>query len=113
MHELSLAMEVIELAEREAGKNGVTNITEIVIEVGDLSGVEADAFQSALELMVKDTILDHALLTLERTPGMGWCNNCKVEFIMNNRLDNCNLCKCFPSEMTGGKEFRVVSILAE
>jgi len=50
MHELSLAMEVIELVQHEADKNGVSGIEEILIEVGDLSGVEADIFQSAWKL---------------------------------------------------------------
>ena len=57
MHELSLAMEVIDLATREAQKNGVSIIREILLEVGALSGVEADAFQWGLEMLIKDTIL--------------------------------------------------------
>jgi len=113
MHELSLAMEVIELAEREAGKNGVSAIREILIEVGDLSGVEANAFQWALEMLVKDTILGKAEIKLIRTPGKGKCSACDLEFSMQNRLDSCPVCSCFPSEITGGKEFRVASLVGE
>jgi len=111
MHELSLAMEVIGLAEREAGKHGVSSIQEIRIEVGNLCGVDADAFQSALELMVKNTILEDAEICLLRSPGKGRCNGCNLEFEMKNRLDVCPECQCFPSEITGGLEFRVVSLL--
>jgi hydrogenase nickel incorporation protein HypA/HybF len=113
MHELSLATEVIELVQREAGKKGVSGIREILIEVGDLSGVEADAFQFALELIVKDSILENAVISLIRTPGKGTCRNCKSEFEMKNRLDVCPGCLSFPSEITGGQEFRVVSLIAE
>ena len=60
MHEFSLAIEVINLAQREAEKNLAEHIQEITIEVGDLSGVEADAFESALELLVKESILEKA-----------------------------------------------------
>jgi hydrogenase nickel incorporation protein HypA/HybF len=112
MHELSLASEVIELARREAVKNGVVWIREILIEVGDLSGVEADAFQFALELIVKDSILENAVISLIRTPGRGTCRNCKSDFEMKNRLDACPECLSFPSEITGGQEFRVISMLA-
>jgi hydrogenase nickel incorporation protein HypA/HybF len=112
MHELSLALEVIELAQREAGRNGVSSIQEIRIEVGRLCGVEADAFQSALELIVKDTMLENAIIDMIRTPGKGKCNACNLEFEMENRLDMCPGCKCFPSEISGGQEFRVLSLVA-
>ncbi|MDP1622818.1 MAG: hydrogenase maturation nickel metallochaperone HypA [Bacteroidales bacterium] len=113
MHELSLAMEVIELAQREAEKNGVSTIGEIRIEVGYLSGVEADAFKFALELLVKDTILEHAVIDLIRTPGEGRCSVCNMKFEMMNILDQCPGCRNFPTEITGGKEFRVLDLVAE
>jgi len=113
MHELSLAMEVIELAQREAGKNGVSSVGEVVIEVGDLSGVEAEAFQSALEMLVRDTLLERAMISVIRTPGHGRCNACNLEFEMKSRMDTCRECGCFPSEISGGEEFRLVSITGE
>ena len=111
MHELSLALEVIDLAQREAGKHGILLIQEILIEVGDLSGVEADAFESALKLMVKDSVLNDASISLIRTPGKGKCIACDKEFTMKYRLGTCPECGCFPSEINGGEEFRVVSIV--
>ena len=113
MHELSLAMEVIELVRREAEKQGVSKILEIDIEVGDLSGIEAEAFQFGMEMQVKGTILDGATINLVQTPGTGICSGCQLKFEMKNRLDACPKCKCFPSEITGGQEFRVLSLIAE
>ena len=110
MHEFSLAIEVIDLAQREAEKNMANIIREITIEVGDLSGVEADAFETALGLLVKDSILEDAYINIIRTPGKGRCNACDQEFEMNNRLDICPGCHCFPSEISGGQEFRVISL---
>lgn len=113
MHELSLANEIIDLASREAKKNNIDSVSEIVIEIGDLSGVEADIFQSALEMIVKDSILEHAELKLIRTSGKGKCNACNKDFEMKDRLDVCPVCSCFPSEISGGQEFRVLSISGE
>ncbi|MEI6888219.1 MAG: hydrogenase maturation nickel metallochaperone HypA [Bacteroidales bacterium] len=112
MHELSLATEVIELAQREAGKRGLTVIEEILIEVGDLSGVEADAFESALGLIVKGSILEGAEIKILRTPGKAKCSGCNSEFDMSQRMATCPGCGSFPSEFSGGEEFRVVSLLA-
>lgn len=113
MHEFSLAMEVISLAQREALKNKAEAIQEITIEVGDLSGVEADAFESALGLLVKDSILDQASVNIIRTPGVGKCNACDHDFEMNFRMATCPKCQCFPSSISGGDEFRVVSLLVD
>ena len=113
MHEFSLATEVIKLAQREAEKNNAGVITEITIEIGDLSGVEADAFESALELLVNNTILGKARLNIIKIPGKGICNECRAGFEMNNRLDTCPVCKCFPLEIRGGDEFRVVSLVVD
>ncbi|MCX6286670.1 MAG: hydrogenase maturation nickel metallochaperone HypA [Bacteroidetes bacterium] len=113
MHELSLATDVINLVTEEAKKNGVSLVREILIEVGDLSGVEADAFQWALELLIKETILKDAEVRLLRTPGTGFCKACEREFEMRNRLDICPRCGSFPSEIRGGQEFRVVSMTGE
>lgn len=113
MHEFSLAIEVINLAQRESKKNLSEIIQEITIEVGDLSGVEADAFQSALELLVKDSILEKADINIIRTVGKGRCNACDLQFEMSIRTATCPKCHCFPSEISGGEEFRVVSLVVE
>ncbi len=106
-------MEVIELATREAGKKGYSSICEIVIEVGDLSGVEAESFRWGLEMLAKDSILEHAEIQIIRIPGNGICSICNNEFIMQNRIDMCPDCHCLPSEIKGGQEFRLVSLVAE
>ena len=109
MHEFSLATEVVNLVGREVEKNRVQSVEEITIEVGSLSGVEADAFESALELVATGTILDGAHIIIIRKKGRGRCISCELEFEMDQRMDTCPDCFSFPSEVRGGEEFRVVS----
>jgi Zn finger protein HypA/HybF involved in hydrogenase expression len=45
--------------------------------------------------------------------GKGICNTCNKEFEMNQRIDTCPGCNSFPSEIKGGNEFRVVSLMIE
>lgn len=113
MHEFSLAEEVISLAGREAEKHSARDISEISIEVGSLSGVEADAFESALRLLATNSILDHAQIKIVKTPGIGRCNSCERDFEMDHRMASCPDCRCFPSSISGGKEFRVISLVIE
>jgi hydrogenase nickel incorporation protein HypA/HybF len=113
MHEFSLATEVISIACYEAEKNNAIAVSEITIEVGNLSGVEADAFESALGLLTEKTILEKTRINIVRIKGRGICPSCKKEFEMNNRIDICPECHEFPDEIRKGKEFRVVSMLIE
>lgn len=113
MHEFSLAEEVIKLAEHEAKKNNAISVSEITIEVGNLSGVEADAFKSALDLLSEGSILDKACLNIVILKGKGVCNTCSQEFEMDRRMDTCPQCHSFPEEIKGGNEFRVVSLMIE
>lgn len=113
MHEFSLAEEVIKLAEHEAKKNNAVSVSEITIEVGNMSGIEAEAFESALGLLSEGSILDKACLNILKLKGKGVCNSCKQEFEMDKRMDTCPQCHSFPSEIKGGNEFRVVSLMIE
>lgn len=113
MHELSLANEVIKIAEYEAGRNKARLVSEITVEAGIFSGVEIDAFRSALEIVAKETVLEGALLNILKIKGQGYCNNCNIEFEMDNRIDTCPVCNSFPSEIRKGYEFRVVSLVVE
>ena len=113
MHEFSLAGEVIKLAETEAVKNKAQKVNEITIEVGDFSGVQTEFFKSALEILSEGTMLFKTRLNIVRKKGIGICPECEKEFEMNQRIDTCPVCHSFPSEIKGGYEFRVVSLLIE
>jgi hydrogenase nickel incorporation protein HypA/HybF len=113
MHELSLALEVLGLVTSEAAKNRVTVIHEVQIEIGKISGVESGVFQTALEISCRNSILDKAKIIIINTPGMGRCRNCREEFIMEDMLALCPSCQHQPSEITGGKELKVLSLTGE
>lgn len=113
MHELTLAGEVIKIAEDEAKKNHALSVTEITIEVGSLSGIEVEAFEFALSILKEDSLLEKAHLNIVRINGTGICSDCGREFEMSRRMDRCPACNSYPSEIRGGTEFRVVSIIIE
>jgi hydrogenase nickel incorporation protein HypA/HybF len=111
MHELSLAADVIDLVTKEAGKHEVSEIEEILIEIGDLSGVEADIFEHAIKMVSKDTLLEKAAVNIKRTPGKGHCSFCYHDFEMKSFFDQCPNCQRFTTEILEGQEFRVVSLV--
>lgn len=113
MHEFSLAGEVIRIAEYEAEKNMANIVNEVNIEAGNFCGIEIDAFRSALEILAEGSILKNACFNILTIKGKGKCHACNIEFEMDRRFDTCPLCNALPSEITGGYEFRVASIIIE
>jgi hydrogenase nickel incorporation protein HypA/HybF len=67
MHELSIAMSILDLAEEEAEKHGEKQITAIHVKVGELSGVVAEALSNAYELAREQTRFEHCRLVIEQT----------------------------------------------
>ena len=69
MHELSLAVSLIELAEVEAVKSGNSRILSVKVIVGKTSGVDADAFSFMLDIAKKNTMMENARIDLEIVEG--------------------------------------------
>ena len=113
MHELSLAEEVIRLVRSEALSHNAKAVSEITLEVGNLSGIDADAFESALKVLSENSIIDKSGINIIRKKGTGICHSCGIEFEMESRIAECPGCHNLPLEIRGGNEFRVVSLVVE
>ncbi len=66
MHELSIAMSIVELAEEEAERRGV-QVTAVHLKLGLLSGVVKDALLSCHEIACEGTRLRGCVAS--RTPA--------------------------------------------
>ena len=113
MHELSIAMNVIEIADEYAAKANATVVKEIEIEVGELSGVVLDALEFAMEVAVRNTILEQARCHYLRIPGIARCRKCGNEFSAHDLHTPCPKCNSFEQELISGRELRVKSLVVD
>jgi len=113
MHELSIAQNIVEIAEEYALKNNAEIITEIEIEVGEMSGVVVEALEFAMQSATLDTMLSKAKMDIINIKGKVKCLECKTEFFASSLFDVCPKCNSFHTEIISGKELRVKSILVE
>jgi len=109
MHELSLVLSIVEIAENHA--QDAKSIDEIEIDIGELSSVELNAFEFAWKQGVKDTRLKNAVKKINRIPGKGCCFDCEHEFTMLQVYDQCPNCGSHFVNIMSGKEFSVKAIL--
>jgi hydrogenase nickel incorporation protein HypA/HybF len=111
MHELSIAMSIVEMAEEEAAKHGGVRITAVHLKLGALSGVLKDALISSYEMACENTPLQSARLVIEEVPIMVLCPTCQARRPVSSvQLFCCAECGTPVSEIVQGRELEVVAL---
>ena len=110
MHEMSLAMRIVEIALDEAQAARARGINEIEVEVGTLAGVMAEALEFCLEAAARDTLAEKATFTLIQVPGQGHCLVCQRGVAIQEFPAQCPLCRGYGVTITGGIELKIRSI---
>ena len=65
MHELSLALELVDRASEIAKRETAKKVLQINVRIGPESGVDTEAFKFAFPEAAKNTILENADLIIE------------------------------------------------
>ena len=79
MHELSIALSLIEMACEEAERLGGPHVEALHLKLGPLSGVVREALLFSFELAAAGTAIEGARLDIEEVPVVVFCQNCKTE----------------------------------
>lgn len=69
MHELSIALNIVEIAEEELARHGGERVRAVHLQIGSLSGVAADALRFSFGLACEGTPVEGSRLILEETEG--------------------------------------------
>lgn len=80
MHEASIAMSILEIAEDHCRKAGYSAIRVVEVKVGSASGIMPDALYMAFDIVKLDTIANDAKLTIIEIPLGGTCRGCENAF---------------------------------
>jgi hydrogenase nickel incorporation protein HypA/HybF len=109
MHELSIALSMIEQIEQLAAKNpGV--IRSVQVRIGALSGVDADALAFAWEIARAGTPAGEAQLAIERIPLRVRCPQCGQTHSPAVMSVACPRCITPEQEIVAGRELELTSL---
>jgi len=115
MHELSIAISLIDLAieaVEDAGLAGPVNVVRV--RVGALSGVVVEALDFAWETAAEGTMCEGARLDIERVPARVRCEVCKMETVLDEPPTfACDGCGLPTAEVTAGKEMDLMALELE
>ncbi len=111
MHELSIALGIIDIGEEVAEREGSTSVVAVHLKLGPLAGVVKDALVSAFELAREGSILHASSLVIEDVPIAAWCARCDCETIVES-LQNlcCQQCGAPTPDIVSGRELEVVAM---
>ncbi len=113
MHELSIALSVVDLAQEEAERQGV-RVLAVHLKLGPLSGVVAEALASAYEMASTGTPLEGSRLIVEEVPVVVYCPQCKERRTLPSMyLFECPECHTPTPDVVMGRELQVTALEVE
>ena len=113
MHELSVAVSIVEGVEEEAAHHE-GRVTAIHLRLGPLSGVIKEALVSAFDLACAGTTVEGARLIVEDVPLVIYCAACQAEqTVASMQWLCCPQCDAPASRVVRGKELEIVALEME
>ncbi len=111
MHELSIAISMIDqIAEESASRGGLT-VEVVHMRLGVFAGVDKDALLFSYELACEGTALEGSHLMIETVPLLVYCPACKQECTPPSIYQICcPVCFTPTPEIFTGREMEVASL---
>jgi hydrogenase nickel incorporation protein HypA/HybF len=110
VHELSIAMSILDMAEEEAGRRSA-EVEAIHVKLGALSGIAKEALLSAYDLARTETTLPDAQLVIEEVPVLIYCPRCMApRSVPSIQQICCSECDTPSAEILQGRELQVVAL---
>lgn len=111
MHELSIAMSMIEMATEESVKRGGAQILAVHLRLGPLSGVVSDALRFSWDVACADTSIAGATLHIDEVPVVVHCAACGKDRTLDGTLQlACPVCGMPTPNVVSGRELEVVAL---
>ncbi|MFH6769927.1 hydrogenase maturation nickel metallochaperone HypA [Gaetbulibacter aquiaggeris] len=107
MHELSIALGIVDIAEKEIKKARKNKVEFIELEIGTLAGIEFDSLEFIWPVAVKNTVLEGAEKKINIIEAEAKCGECNHIFKVEKIYDSCPECNSYLKGIIKGKELRV------
>lgn len=110
MHEMSLAMAVVDQVGHAAAEHGATEVAAVRLQVGELAGVVSDALHFSFSLACAGTVLEGAELLTEDVPGRARCASCSIGWDTGMPPQLCCPGCGAAAELVSGRELRITGV---
>ena len=111
MHELSIALNILDVASEEAKRHGAVRVEAVYIKLGPLSGIVKSALLSAFELAREHSSLPESRLVVEDVPIVIYCEPCQAEQRVESIQELvCPVCRTPSNHVIAGREMEITAL---
>ncbi len=112
MHELSIALSILDAVEEQSRQRGGVRITAVHLKIGPLSGVVPQALvRGAFEMAREETDFPDCQMQIEETPVLIRCPKCLTERAVESIQNmSCVVCGTATSDVVSGRELEVCAM---
>ena len=111
MHELSIALSLVDAACEEAARLGDVRVEALHLRLGPLSGVVRQALEFSFEVAAEGTPIAGAQLRIQEVPVTVLCPLCGIERqLASVQHFRCPVCATPTPEVVHGRELELVAL---
>lgn len=111
MHELGVVFHVIESVEKIAKANNVSRVSQVTLEIGEVSMIVKDQFIDCWNWAIKKShVLSKCNLTILTVPAITYCEDCKQTYPTVQYGKICPHCKSNRTYLQQGNEIVIKEI---
>ena len=113
MHELSIAVSIVEIAQEESERLG-SKVSAVHLKLGPMSGIVKEALLFSYDVACQDTPLEGSTLVIQETPLVVFCPSCETERTLSSAQSLCCfICGTPTPDVVGGRELQLVGLEIE
>jgi len=113
MHEASLALSLVELAQETLTRHGLRRVLALHVEMGALAMVDAEALALAFHSAKQNTPCEQAQLLLSHSPALTSCPNCLNLVSIQHHSQPCPNCGLYDGWQQVGDTLLLKTLEAE
>jgi hydrogenase nickel incorporation protein HypA/HybF len=114
MHEMGIAMEIIDIARASIPEDMQgAKIQRVNLQVGKLSAIVPDSLRFCFDLATKETPLEGAELVIEELDVVARCKDCQAQWTVTEPVFTCTACQSGAIDILSGRELDITSIEIE
>ncbi len=111
MHELSIALSLIDAATEKAAELGAVRVEAVHLKLGALSGVVREALLFSFDLAAAGTPIEGARLEIEDIPVAVFCQTCNTEQKLPSiQCFRCPVCDTPTPDVVRGRELDLTAL---
>ncbi len=110
MHELSICQSMLKQVDAIAREHSARQVQSIHLQIGSLSGIEAELLKQSFPLVSAGTIAEGAELLIEKLPIRIHCQACKRDSDADINHLICPVCGDAATQLLSGDEMLLHSV---